>query len=257
MASKERQDQIKQIIQRNKKVVISELSAKFNVTEETIRRDLEKFENDGFIVRTYGGAVLSSNNVENSIEKFDRSQINANEKRIIAETIIASGIIPVGATILADKSSTVMETLRRLGDRGDLTILLHSLENAQELEKTQLNLVLTGGIIDKKTRSLQGIFAQNTIQSCYVDSVLVGCASIRINDGVFDTYGPDAELKRLMISQGKKVIFLADHTKFQQNALVKLCDFENVDVFVTDRKPTQEWMEAFEKSNVRVLYPMT
>lgn len=257
MASKERQDQIKRILLLNKKVVISELSALFNVTEETIRRDLEKFENEGLIVRTYGGAVLSSNCEENSIEKYDRSHINASEKRIIAETLIASGIISIGATILVDKSSTVMEALRKLGDRSDLTILLHSLEYAQELEKTQLNLVLTGGIIDKKTRSLQGIFAQNTIQNCYVDSVLVGCASIRISDGVFDTYGPDAELKRLMISQGKTVIFLADHTKFQQNALVKLCDLESVDVFVTDRKPTQEWMEAFERSNVKVLYPST
>lgn len=255
MTSKERQEQIKLIIQRNKKVVVSELSAQFGVTEETIRRDLDKFEKQGLLVRTYGGAILNVENTDFISDRYDRSLINADEKRAIADTVVSSGIITLGSTIIADRSSTVMELLRRLGDREDLTILVHSLETVLELGKTNLNLMLTGGVIDKKSRSLTGTFAHNTIQSCYVDFVIVGCASIRIKDGFFDTYGPDAELKKLMINQGKKVILLADHTKFEQNALVKLWDIDNVDIFVTDKKPKPEWMEVFKKCNVQVLYP--
>lgn len=256
MTSKERQGQIKLIIQRDKKVVVSELSAQFNVTEETIRRDLEKFEKQGLIVRTYGGAVLNTERTDFTIsERYGRSLVNADEKRAIADTVVSSGIITQGSTIMADRSSTVMELLRKLRDREDLTILVHSLETAIEFWKTNLNIMLTGGVIDKKTRSLTGAFTHNTIQSCFVDFVILGCASIRMKDGFFDTYGPDAELKKMMINQGKKVILLADHTKFEQNALVKLWDIDNVDIFVTDRKPKPEWMEIFKKCNVQVLYP--
>jgi len=256
MTSKERQEQIKLILQRDKRVVVSQLSEQFDVTEETIRRDLDKFEKQGLIVRTYGGAVLNTKKTDFTIsERYGRALINAEEKRAIADTVVSSGIITKGSTIMADRSSTVMELLRKLGDREDLTILVHSLETVIELWNTSLKLMLTGGVIDKKSRALTGAFTHNTIQSCFVDFVIVGCASIRIKDGVFDTYGPDAELKKMMINQGKKVIMLADHTKFEQNALVKLWDIDNVDVFVTDRKPKPEWMEVFKKSNVQVLYP--
>ena len=120
MLAIERRNQILEQLQREKRVVVSELSAFFGVSEETIRRDLEKLSEDGFVVKTYGGAVLNEDNVVD-MPFVIRKNTNVAEKQIIGKLI--AGMINDGEQIVMDASSTVAGTARYLKAKSNLTIV--------------------------------------------------------------------------------------------------------------------------------------
>ncbi|TGC87923.1 DeoR/GlpR transcriptional regulator, partial [Salmonella enterica subsp. enterica serovar Wilhelmsburg] len=149
MAAKDRIQAIKQMVANDKKVTVSNLSSIFQVTEETIRRDLEKLEDEGFLTRTYGGAVLNSAVLADNIHFYKRAKSFYEEKQIIARNTLP--FIKNKTTMAADSSSTVMELLKLLKDRNDLTLLTNSAEAFHELAQSDINLVSTGGEINKNT----------------------------------------------------------------------------------------------------------
>ncbi|VED35406.1 DeoR-family transcriptional regulator [Escherichia coli] len=122
MAAKDRIQAIKQMVANDKKVTVSNLSGIFQVTEETIRRDLEKLEDEGFLTRTYGGAVLNTAMLTENIHFYKRASSFYEEKLLIARKALP--FIDNKTTMAADSSSTVMELLKLLQDRSDLTLLL-------------------------------------------------------------------------------------------------------------------------------------
>lgn len=110
MAQKDRLDQIRATVREKERVVVSELSKQFQVTEETIRRDLEKLEAEGLVTRTFGGAILNGRNTSARTSYAQRTQMNVAEKKTIAR--IAAGLIPKHRCVIgADSSSTVFETI--------------------------------------------------------------------------------------------------------------------------------------------------
>ena len=112
MAAKDRIQAIKQMVANDKKVAVSNLSSIFQVTEETIRRDLEKLEDEGFLTRTYGGAVLNTTALSDNIHFYKRAKSFFEEKQIIARNALP--FIKNKTTMAADSSSTAMELLKML-----------------------------------------------------------------------------------------------------------------------------------------------
>ena len=209
MGQRERLEGIRALVKTEKRVVVSELSRQFEVTEETIRRDLEKLEGEGLVARTYGGAVLNMGDAAVRVSYVRRSQTNVEEKRAIAR--IAAELIPKhSAAIGADSSSTVMEAVHLLGDREDLIVMTYSANILREMADSDIQIMSTGGLLNKKSSFLQGVIARNTIKNYHMDVVLVSCNGLQLN-GVFDTDENEAEIKRLMVAQGQKVYLLVDH----------------------------------------------
>lgn len=253
MAQKERLSLIRQAVQRDKKVIVSELSKEYGVTEETIRRDLEKLEQEGLVNRTYGGAVLNVEKISEHIDYLRRSQTNKAEKVKIGS--MAAKIIPPHVAVGADASSTVMEAVNMLRDRSDVTVLTNSVKIIRELDQSALNLISTGGIVNKNTFSMQGNIVRRILSDYYVDIVLISCTAIDIRGGVFDSNEEEAELKRLLVDRGQKIILLADHTKFSKVAFVRVLDYSQIDTVITDRKPGKEWIVKFQEKGVKLIYP--
>ena len=212
MAQKNRLESIRSIVKAEKRVVVSDLSKQFEVTEETIRRDLEKLEGEGLVTRTYGGAVLNMGNTEVRISYMRRTQINVEEKRAIAR-IVAEQIPKRGVTIGADSSSTVMEAVHLLSNREDLLLLTYSANILRELEDSKIKILSTGGVLNKKSYSFQGAIARNTIRDYHMDIALVSCKGLQLGTGAFDSDEDEAEIKRLLVGQSQKVFLLVDHTK--------------------------------------------
>lgn len=254
MAQKDRLESIRTLVRTEKRVVVSELSRQFDVTEETIRRDLEKLEKEGLVARTYGGAVLNMGDAGVRINYNRRAQTNVEEKRAIAR--IAAELIPKrGAAIGADSSSTVMETVHLISDREDLLLMTYSANILRELGDAEIKIMSTGGLLNKKSYSFQGVIARNTIQDYNTDVVLVSCKGLQLDAGVFDTDEDEAEIKRLLVAKSQRVILLADHTKFGQVAFAKLFDLDQVDTVVTDRRPSDDWVEQFAARGIHLQYP--
>lgn len=102
---------------------------------------------------------------------------------------------------------------------------------------------------------MQGNIVRKILADYYVDIVLVSCTAVEIDGGIFDSNEEEAELKRVLINRGQKVILLVDHTKFNKVAFVRVFDFEKLDMVITDREPSQEWKDMFDEKGIKLLYP--
>ncbi|MBQ6775193.1 MAG: DeoR/GlpR transcriptional regulator [Synergistaceae bacterium] len=252
MAQKDRLEHIKQVIQLEKKISVAELSTDFKVTPETIRRDLARLEADGIVTRTYGGAVLNEARVIENSSFLLRASHHRQEKKIIADLV--RGLVPKRGVIAADASSTVVEAVSFLSNEPNITILTNSTQIINEFSDSSFRIVSTGGTVNKSTFSMQGSIVRNVLKSLYVDVVLLSCKALNLAGGIFDSNEDEAEIKKLMVERGQKIILLADHSKFDKVAFVKLLDFERLDMLVTDREPSQDWKDTLKDKKVSLVW---
>ncbi|MBU3157981.1 DeoR/GlpR family DNA-binding transcription regulator [Clostridium estertheticum] len=248
----ERLEIIKQTALSEKKLYVSKLSEKFDVTEETIRRDLEKLEQQGLVTRSYGGAILNAQITNEDIPFYKRSKTDMGEKIYIASKAIE--FIKEDSTIMADCSSTVLEVLKLIKDRSDVTVITNSVEVLSELNQSELNIISTGGSIKQRSLSLQGPITQSTIRKYSVDLAFVSCKGMDIKKGILDSNEEEAEIKNTMIKQASKVILLIDHSKYDKTSFVKLFDYENIDYIITDKEPREEWLKLLHSNNIEIIY---
>ncbi|SFU51401.1 transcriptional regulator, DeoR family [Clostridium sp. DSM 8431] len=252
MLPRERLEIIKNIVKIEKKLYVSKLSEKFNVTEETIRRDLEKLEKEGLVTRTYGGAILNSNTGNEDIQFPRRTRINEELKRDIV--LKALEYIAPGITIAADSSTTVLELLSTIKNRNDVTVITNSVEGLMELSDSYVNVLATGGNLKQNLKSLQGPITKNTLLNYNVDITLLSCNAIDMKKGILEANEAESEIKKIMKKQADKTILLVDHTKFNKSSLVKMFDFKDLDIIITDREPDEEWKEFLNKNKIEVVF---
>ena len=245
-------DRIKQKVEAEGEVFVSDLSRLFNVTEETIRRDLEKLKNDGVVTRTYGGAMLNTASQSDQIHFSKRRAINLESKKRIAE--LFSREFGQVKTVMVDNSTTAIEAIKLLKDGKDITVISFSAQIFQELDDTNITLVSTGGIYNERARSFYGILANESIRKYNVDIALLGCKGLNTANGVSDSSESEAILKAEMSSHATCVVVLADHSKFDQTAFVTFLDWDMVDCIITDEKPDDKWVEFCNRMNIRLIY---
>ena len=233
-------------------MAVSNLSQQFGVTEETIRRDLEKLASQGIVTRTYGGAVLNTETVLEGVSFFKRAGILTEAKQRIAFKAVE--LLENKSTVAADSSSTVMETLRLLKDRRNMTLLTNSVEALHELGTSSLSVVSTGGILNPSSMSLQGAIAKKTISNYNVDILLMSCKGLDMDKGALDSNEAEAEVKKAMTSQAVQLALLLDHTKFGKVAFVQLTELERLDYVVTDEKPSDQWLDLFRQKHIQAVY---
>jgi DeoR/GlpR family transcriptional regulator of sugar metabolism len=252
MMPRERLENIKQIAINDKIIYVSELSKQFMVTNETIRRDLDKLVMRGVVTRSYGGALLNYGQINENKNSRKKSKVNKHNKNYIVEKAVS--FIKEGSTIVADSSSIVLEVLKGIKNRKDVTVITNSLEALQELSKSNINIISTGGDVNSKSLSMQGSIAEEAIKKYNVDIALVDCKGIEINKGILDSNETEAEIKRIMIKQAIKVVLLVEHDKFDKTSLIKLFDYEDIDYIITDKKPREEWIDLLKTYNIKIIY---
>lgn len=247
----ERRNQIVEMVHLNNKVLVAELSKQFKVTEETIRRDLEKLEREGVVTRTYGGAMLNRH-INEDVPFTTRHATNIDIKRDIA--LKAIKLINDGETLMVDPSTTAMEFIKMLGNKKELTIITSSVNILLEPVISHYNVISTGGSLRPQSLSLIGPTAQETVQKYNADTAIISCKALAIGSGIMDSNEIECELKKLMIKQAERIILLADHTKFDRKAFVKLADWNVIDYLITNTKPSEVWLNLFAEHHIEVIY---
>ena len=227
MLAAERRGLILEKLQDEKRVVVSELSELFEVSEETIRRDLDKLDKEGLASKSYGGAVLVENN--NTDMPFNvRKKRNMQGKRIMAEII--SKLIDDGDHIIVDPSTTAVSIVKALRDKKRLTIVTNSIEVLVELaDASGWDVISTGGTLRENYLALVGPRALEGINSFNADKVILSCKGIDMEKGITDANEMFSQVKRAMLHSAKQKILAVDSTKFEQVAFSQICE-------VTDRK---------------------
>ena len=215
MLGVERRQQIMQKLTRERKVYVSELAKLFQVTEETIRRDLEKLEGQDLLRRSYGGAILAEHTNE-EVPYIRRTNINnERSKNIIASK--AQSLIHDGDTIMVDSSTTCELLLQRLKDQHRrLTVITNSvhLMAAYAGNASSFTMICTGGTIRPNSYALTGAMTADCLHRYYVDYALISCKGIDLEKGLMESNDSESRIKQLMMQQAKQSILLADHTKF-------------------------------------------
>ena len=253
MLAIERRNAILEKLQVERRVVVSELSQLYNVSEETIRRDLEKLENDGYVIKSYGGAVLNENtNVDLPFNV--RKNRNVLGKQKIAA--IVSAMVHDGENIMLDASSTAVAIAKALKNKKDLTVITNSLEIALELiDVSGCNVISTGGLATGSSFALVGSVTDKTIRSYYVDKAIISSKGIDLYAGITDSDERHANNKASMLQMAKKKVLAVDSSKFGKIAFAKIGDLKDVAAIVTDKKPEEEWLQRLEELGVECIFP--
>jgi len=248
----ERRRKIIEIINEERSVKVIELSKNFGVTEETIRRDLEKLEKEGILMRTYGGAVLVDTNQRD--EPFSvRSQENLENKRTIGTLV--NSLVKDGEIIMMDSSTTSLEVAKQIANTYHVTLVTNSMSLSMEMvQYDNVQVICAGGTLQRRSLSFVGPSARKTIDHYYADKVIFSCKGIDITKGVMESNELEAEIKKAMIDNAKTAILIIDHTKFGTLSMVRLYDFDKVDIVVTDKKPSNEWLAFFEEQEIQCIY---
>ncbi len=253
MLAIERRNAILEKLQAERRVVVSELSILYDVSEETIRRDLEKLENEGYVIKSYGGAVVNEN--ANLDLPFNiRKNKNVVGKQKIADII--SQTIHDGDFIFLDASSTAVAIAKNIKGKKGLTIITNSLEIAIELlDVPDCKVISTGGEIVSTAFGLVGHVTDKTIRSYYVDKAIISSKGFDLEKGFTDSDERHANNKRSMLESARVKILAVDSSKFDRVSFAKIGDLPDITMIVTDTKPEDKWLKKFAEFNVECIYP--
>ncbi|RKN78954.1 DeoR/GlpR family DNA-binding transcription regulator [Paenibacillus ginsengarvi] len=245
----ERYEKIVQVVSERGSVRVTELSELCNVTEETIRRDLDRLEQAGRLRRSHGGAV-SVKDAQPEIPYFEREVTHAEEKRRIAEEAIK--LIAPNERIILDASSTAWYMAAQLPDI-PLTVLTNSIKVATELaSKEKIEVISTGGILASRSLSYVGPLAERSLGSYYVDKVFLSCKGVHLERGISEPNELQARVKQQMIGIADQVVLLADSSKFGSQAFTFVASLDQVDTLVTDRYISGEMMNQLQQLGIAV-----
>jgi DeoR/GlpR family transcriptional regulator of sugar metabolism len=233
MFIEERHQHILELIQSKGRVEVSELSKDFQISEDSIRRDLRLMEEKGLLTRTYGGAILPEQ-VSSVLSYRERQEINVEGKTAIAK--LAVSFIKNNDTILLDGSSTVAEMVPFLNHISGLTIITNSIAIAHDVLHftTHCQLIMIGGTVERESFNTISIDSLKTIQSLTVDKTFTGPCSISPEWGLSTTTFDEAAVKRAMIETAREVYVLAESNKFGHRSLANIGPLMPQYHFITD-----------------------
>jgi DeoR/GlpR family transcriptional regulator of sugar metabolism len=243
---------IEERVRTQREVSFAELAAEFEVSEMTIRRDVDALETTGVVRRVVGGAIaLKGKDSEPSFET--RVADAAEGKSHIADAV--AELIGRSETLILDSGSTALAVARSLKGRGlRLTIVTPSVLAALELvDEPDTNVVLTGGELRRGELSLIGPATEDTLGCFNCDTFVMGVAGIDANRGISDYHQAESHVKRAASRRADRVIVAADKSKLGRVTFVSIAALSEIDMIITDGAPEHPALVAARGAGVDVL----
>ena len=237
-------------------ITISDISAKLQCSEETIRRDLKEMEAEGILKRIHGGAYLPSDEDKDVPLKLRELYI-PKEKDQIAKIAI-DHFIQDKDVIMLDSSSTCLHLAKMLLQTDlYITIITNSLSIISLFNDNHNNvkLIAIGGRYKDRSHSFIGPKARDAISRYLVDKSFISCSAIDIQNGLLDNNEHECDIRRTIIKHSKNRILLVDHTKFSDSGAYIIDQFQRISTVITDRMPSREWQDYFNENDIALLSP--
>jgi DeoR/GlpR family transcriptional regulator of sugar metabolism len=228
----QRRERIQEYLTTHKVVRLVDLSEILNVSEATVRRDLERLEDIGFLERTHGGAILSQRiNLEEDYAQ--RAQRSLNEKRWIGA--LAASMIENGDIVFINSGTTTTEIIRQIPANLNITVLTNNLIAALEVGVVDFELILLGGSFQPVSNSVGGRFAVANLGHVYADKTFIGVDGISIKYGCTFPTNAEAEVVHRMMERTRgPIIVVADHTKWGMVSNFEVPRIAQIDHLITD-----------------------
>ncbi|GAA4345210.1 DeoR/GlpR family DNA-binding transcription regulator [Microbacterium rhizosphaerae] len=255
MLLRQRQDSILSALQADGAASVRDLAQILNVSESTIRRDLEILDKNGELTRTYGGAVVRPRATVEDGESLDEGHYAAEADVHLKEAIAdaAAGLVSDGQVVLLDIGTTTPLIARRLRGR-DVTVITSSLAVFDELrDDDAVRLLLLGGVVRRNYRTLVGSLTELALTQVSADVLFLSCTGVRSSGHVVDNMAVEAPIKQSMIAASDRVVLLASEKKFPGTGALRLCSITDIDVMITTAGAPEELIEMCRNSGGEVV----
>lgn len=246
-----RKAKILELLSRKKSIEVTTLSKILNISEVTVRRDLEQLNDRGLLKRTHGGATsLESTDFELSYQvQLERHK---EEKERIAQA--ASRYVADGDTIILDASTTVLQIIKNLQGKRELTVVTNAIDNILKLAGNgDFTLVSTGGMLRKKSMALVGPIAGKTLGDFCAHKLFMGISALTLEQGITTVSPLEAEVKRAMVKSAREVIGVTDSSKFGEINSSLVGPVTIMHRLITDDKISDEDLTGLKERGVEVI----
>lgn len=253
MLTLERQEEILEILNKNKSATVEELANELFVSGATIRRDLRIMEKQGLIKRSHGGAMPFKSSAEESAFAI-REQENTVAKKRMA--VLAARFIKNGDSVFIDSSSTTGFVIPLLNNYSYLSVTTTGLRNALLLSQTNsVKIYIAGGLVENHSNSIMGTDTMDYISRIHADIAIMSCAGLDLNAGFTDMNIEQSKLKQQMRKNADKLALLCDSSKFNKKFMCKDFDFDDIDYLITEKTPPIEYVERIAQTKCKLITP--
>jgi DeoR/GlpR family transcriptional regulator of sugar metabolism len=230
---------------------VRDLSAAFGVSEVTVRQDLERLDQEGFITRDHGGAFLKS--VPQQVQTLSLQHLsNMDKKRKIGKA--AASLVRDRETIILDAGSTTTEVANQLTGRDELTVITNALNIALLLGAIpSFSVHMPGGQFKAPTLSLSGEKSADYLDNIFASKLFLATAGVSVDAGLTYPSFADLPIKKAMIKAASEVYLVADSSKVNANSFTRLGGLELIHAFITDDGLSDANAQAFERAGVKVI----
>jgi DeoR family fructose operon transcriptional repressor len=252
MYAEERQQAIARLVTQRGRMSVNQLAQEYDVTTETVRRDLSMLERLGLVRRVHGGVVPPSSLslIESGIR--ERDQVNTETKERIARAAL-DRLPPSGGSILLDAGSTTVRLATLLPADRELTVVTHAVPIAARLAGLpHLDLRLLPGRVRSTTQAAVGAVTVEALSQLRVDVAFLGTNGITAQHGLTTPDPDEAAVKRAVVASGRLVVALADASKFGVETAVRFASPGDVDVVITDDAVSTVDRRALAKAGIEV-----
>ncbi|WP_416349919.1 DeoR/GlpR family DNA-binding transcription regulator [Mammaliicoccus lentus] len=219
-------------LDQQKKVEVEMLANELNVSEMTVRRDLEKLETNGELVRTFGGAIPVQT-ISNEISYKDKKVKNVLQKRMIAEKAVEK--IENNHIIFLDSGTTTLEISKKILSLDlNLTVITNDISIANVLMDSNIDVIVLGGHLQNNTGSILGTLTFDLIKKLNADLFFLGAHAVDEEYGITAPSIEKAQVKIAMMQSSKEVILVTDKSKYGNKALFKVCELDEINEIITD-----------------------
>ena len=248
LTSDERRERIIEVLRQQDEVGVVELSQRLGVSEVTTRKDLQQLEEQGYLTRVRGGAVVSGRG-QLELRFAARQQVNLDEKRRIAARAVE--LINPGSTIFLDGSTTAFQMTRLLRNMQNLTVITTGLYAALELSfAPDVTTIVVGGILRRRTSSLVDALSPKLLRRLHVDVAFLSCRGFSAQHGMMESDLREAQMKRAMAETAVQKIALIDHAKFAQSYVATSLLPEEIDLLIADAALPETERQALAATNL-------
>ncbi|MRH41135.1 DeoR family transcriptional regulator [Aquibacillus halophilus] len=250
LSYEDRKKKILEKLYREDSVKALVMAKELNVSTETIRRDLERLEQEGKLKKVYGGAVSAkSDSFEPPFEM--KTHLNAVEKAAIGK--YAASLINDGDTIMIGNGTTTIEIIRHLNQYENIKLVTHSTPTVLlAMEMFKGRIIFIGGEVNIEQKSATGPLAELVLSQLNVNKVFISAGGVSLVDGVTDYDLAEAYISRKMMERADEVFLLVDHTKFGKTMFANICPLHEVYTIITDSGCSEEWRQYISEKDIHL-----
>lgn len=241
---------ILEYVQKKHSVSLDDLVKKFNVSKNTIRRDIQELVDENKLQKVYGGVSVPK---PLTVPYHDRKIQHFKEKAQIAE--LTAQYIEDGDIIFIDSGTSTGAILEYIKDK-HLTIVTNNLDFTLDATAyPQLHIYGTGGVFERTTRSYVGMESAELISQYNFNKAIMATTGLSLEKGLTNSSPLETQIKRTVIDKSEEIFILVDHSKFDKYSLTTYGDFAVIDYLITDRKPDEKYIKAAKEHQVEIVYP--